>query len=190
MKVQHGCLEGQGTAHEKCPQTESSTVLGGGFLRFSLFTFATFSVYTMRPSQLKDKVKHGAAVCWALELSGRATQHWRPQVPCSGQAQAPGVGAEQGVPPLAVLTANSTALPTSPPTLDAASAPSSCACLELVPVCGHGRSPCFPCCTPFVLLWFKGPVIISFLRGKNLCLEFGDGPARWTFFKWPFYKKH
>ena len=58
MKVQHSCLERQGTAHEKCPQTESSTVLGVGFSRFSLFTFATFSVYTVRPSQLKDKVKH------------------------------------------------------------------------------------------------------------------------------------
>lgn len=70
------------------------TVLVAGFSRFSSFPFAKFSVYTMRPSQSKDKVKHGAAVCWAPELSGRATQHWHPQVPCSGQSQAPGLGAE------------------------------------------------------------------------------------------------
>lgn len=38
--------------------------------------------------------------------------------------------------------------------------------------------PCFPCRVPFVLLWFDGPVVISFLRGKSLRLEFEDGPAR------------
>lgn len=27
--------------------------------------------------------------------------------------------------------------------------------------------PCFPCSVPLVLLWFDGPVIISFLRGKT-----------------------
>ena len=144
MKVQHSCLERQGTAHEKCPQTESSTVLGVGFSRFSLFTFATFSVYTVRPSQLKDKVKHGCSCLLGTGAVGLS--HSALASPGPLLRTGPGSWGESrtGCPPLAVLTANSTPLPTSLPTLDAASAPSTCACLELVPVCGHGRSPLLP----------------------------------------------
>lgn len=164
-----------GTVHEKSPRQESSTrpcASGAacGILEVFLIPFPLISVYTMRPSTVKKtrlnmvQLSAGHRNCQASHSALASPGPLLRTVPGSlgwGQMRVSTLGCAPVTPPPFPHLHPLSMLPLLCPCVRAWA---GAACVR------PSRSPCFPCSVPLVLLWFDGPVIISFLRGKNLRL--------------------